>query len=937
VSLDLILYLSPFFVSAAISAGIGIFSLRHRAISGAKSFGIFALLQSFMTLGFIFELLSLNLEAKIFWDDVQFILLYFSPIFFLSFAVDYAGKEFQHPKRVWGILVFFPIILTILTFTNMIHGFIRSAPVLIPGEPFDALFYEFTPAIWAGGLYAYVMILTAMWFLISRFIQSQRLYRFQVGLVILGVLIPVAGSLITLLGLTPPLYRDITPLTFAIGNLIIAWALFRYQLFNLAPVARETVFINLTDFVIVIDSQSRIIDLNPAALANLEKPANEIIGKPIREIFKAYGHFFEDLSGATNLDTEIFVENDENQQKFYSLNISPLQDRQGRLVGRVVILQDISKRKQAEEEIKKHRDELEEIVEARTTGLLAANESLKQEIAERKSIEGSLRKTQQQFQDMFDNSQAIIYAKSMDGKFIFVNKEWRDRSGFGDQDFEGKTTVDLFPDYWQEIWDENEQRVLETGESSMVEEIGRITGKTYITTNFLLRDSDGIPYAMCNSAIDITDRAKAEKELQQSVQRLETLRNIDQALIAAETPESIAQTALDHVIKQIPCSYASILAYDPEINLSKKLALQSEFSEIPISQTSILFNGDEHNLQSNEISIINLSQNASHLSPLEQILLDQGIQTYIIVPLSFEHTVIGWMNLGLENSITLAQEKQEILKEVANQLAIAIQQARLNEQIRLHADTLEQRIADRTAELKAANQHLLALSNVKDEFVSNVSHELRTPITSLKLYHDLLPMQPEKLDMYLATLRRETNRLETLIEELLTLSRLDQGRVNSQLAECDLNTTIKTYLSDRSLLAAKQGINLNFIPDAELPIIEVDENLIGQVLSILLTNAINYTPPNSNVMVLTQTQQLNGEFWAGFCIQDTGPGIQPDELDQLFKRFYRGKAGRESGVPGTGLGLAIAYEIVTQHGGFIDVESEGLPGKGTSFKVWLPT
>lgn len=889
-----------------------------------------------MTLGFIFELISPSLEGKIFWDNVQFVFLYFSPIFFLSFAFEYTGKKLEYPNRFWALLTITPTILTLLTFTNSFHGIIYHDAWLISGEPFDALFYEFTLVVGILALYGYGLTLIAMWFLVAGFIQSQKLYRLQISLVILGVLIPLVGTIFTLFGLTPALHRDITPFTFALGNLIVAWALFRYQLFSISPVARDTVFMNLTDFIIVIDNQNRITDINPAAQANLGKLAAEIIGKPIREVYTTYDGLFQEFSGFADINTEIDLENEKNNKIYYSLKITPMLDQHGKRIGRVVIVRDITERKKAEEAIRNHRDELEEIVEARTTGLLAANESLRQEIAERKSIEESLRNTQQQFQDMFDNSQAIIYAKSLDGKYIFVNREWRERSDFGDQDFSNKTTVDLFPEYWQEIWDENEQRVIETGETSMVEEVGKITGKIYLTTNFLLRDSEGIPYAICNSSIDITDRARAERVLQRYVQRLVTLRTIDQAIIAAETPESIAETALDQLQKQIPYLYANVLAINPETGLSNILAYRGDRQNDAFLGSSFPHRDDQPDIQTNEISIIENLQISSHLAPLEKDLLAHGIQYYVLVPLNFQRSVIGSMNLGMENSIKLPNEKQEILKEVANQLAIAIQQAHLNEQIRQHAEILERRIAERTAELEAINQHLQELSRVKDEFVSNVSHELRTPITSLKLYHDLLPLRPEKLDSYLATLRRETNRLEILIEELLNLSRLDQERVKFVLSKCDLNSTIETYLSDRTLLAAQQGINLNFIPDAELPIIEVDENLLGQVLSILLTNAINYTPPNNKVSVITQTQKLDGQQWTGFCVQDSGPGIQSDELDKLFNRFYRGKVGRESGVPGTGLGLAIAHEIVKRHGGYIEVESEGITGKGTKFKVWLP-
>ena len=106
-----------------------------------------------------------------------------------------------------------------------------------------------------------------------------------------------------------------------------------------------------------------------------------------------------------------------------------MKNHRGRLLGRLLIISDITERKRAEEAIKRNQAELEETVEARTTGLMAINESLKQEIIDRQRIEESLRKTQQQFQDMFDNSLAVFYAKSMDGKYIFVNQEWRERSG----------------------------------------------------------------------------------------------------------------------------------------------------------------------------------------------------------------------------------------------------------------------------------------------------------------------------------------------------------------------------------------------------------------------------------------------------------------------------------------------------------------------------
>jgi two-component system OmpR family sensor kinase len=131
-------------------------------------------------------------------------------------------------------------------------------------------------------------------------------------------------------------------------------------------------------------------------------------------------------------------------------------------------------------------------------------------------------------------------------------------------------------------------------------------------------------------------------------------------------------------------------------------------------------------------------------------------------------------------------------------------------------------------------------------------------------------------------------------------------------------------------------LTLSFQGEPKVPPVTFDEGLLGQALSILLTNAINYTPANGQVMVRTHTRQDKDGKWAGFSISDTGPGISPEERGRLFTRFFRGTAGRKSGVPGTGLGLAIAQEIVSQHDGKIEVESNGVPEHGATFRVWIP-
>jgi signal transduction histidine kinase len=272
-----------------------------------------------------------------------------------------------------------------------------------------------------------------------------------------------------------------------------------------------------------------------------------------------------------------------------------------------------------------------------------------------------------------------------------------------------------------------------------------------------------------------------------------------------------------------------------------------------------------------------------------------------------------------------------------NQLEVElIERKRVEKEIRTLNIELEQRVAERTSELMTANKNLTNLSRLKDEFLANVSHELRTPLTSIKLYHNLLEKQPQNPGEYTQHLKRETDRLARLIEDLLYLSRLDQGYAPFNPVALDLNRLAQEYVSDRTPLATDHKLTLTLRTLEALPCALADEQMTGQVLSAILTNALNYTPAGGSITISTQTEENQGRIWTGFAVSDTGPGIPVEDQERLFERFFRGKTGRGSTSPGTGLGLSIAREIIYRHGGRIDVSSTGIPGKGTTFSVWLP-
>jgi PAS domain S-box-containing protein len=232
---------------------------------------------------------------------------------------------------------------------------------------------------------------------------------------------------------------------------------------------------------------------------------------------------------------------------------------------------------------------------------------------------------------------------------------------------------------------------------------------------------------------------------------------------------------------------------------------------------------------------------------------------------------------------------------------------------------------------------LKELDRLKSQFVSDVSHELRTPLTNIRLYIDLLAenLQSNRSPDYIETLSRESERLAHLIDDLLSLSRLESGATPFVPRPIDINQLLADLSEDRRALADKQAIDLQIETEKGLPEAPGDSRLLTQVFTNLLTNAMNYTPGGGRIVLRTRHVRSGGSSWVVAEVEDTGLGIDPEERPLIFQRFFRGRASQSTGAPGTGLGLAICKEIAELHGGRIQLEST--PGEGTRISVWLPT
>jgi signal transduction histidine kinase len=250
---------------------------------------------------------------------------------------------------------------------------------------------------------------------------------------------------------------------------------------------------------------------------------------------------------------------------------------------------------------------------------------------------------------------------------------------------------------------------------------------------------------------------------------------------------------------------------------------------------------------------------------------------------------------------------------------------------------LERRVQQRTAELQDALSRLSELNQLKANFISNVSHELRTPLTHLKGYVDLLADgalgeltegQAQALDVC----RRSTDRLQELIDDILVFSEASRGVLTLQLDAVDLAKLAGEAISAAERKARDHGIRLETALAPGLPPVHADGPKIAWALAQLLDNGIKYTGRGGSVSFSAQPEPESTGL-IRLAVSDTGRGIPPEQMEEIFEPFHQLDGSPSRRVGGTGLGLALVREIVHAHGSRIDVRS--VLNSGTTFSFTL--
>lgn len=331
-----LLHLLSALISLGISVMIGFHALNRHA-PGAKPFGWTAILQALWGVGYLLELISPSLEAKIFWDNVQWVVTGLIPVTFLGFTLRYTGRVATQPYRLYTILSLPTIILALLLFTNDLHGLAVQNTHLIVQEPYSILLYDFTPIIIGFSIYFYILLLAGIVYLLSYLVYSQGSLRTQIYIIIIGSTIPMAGGILTLLGWTPEgIQRDISPYTFAAGNILISLALFRYHMLQAAPLARTILFEQMREGMIVLDDNACIVDINPAATNMLGMEGVQAHGRFVSDVFRLWPQLVEQIH--TSKEGRVALKVGSIQYTFF---LSRLNDKLGRFVGHLITVREL--------------------------------------------------------------------------------------------------------------------------------------------------------------------------------------------------------------------------------------------------------------------------------------------------------------------------------------------------------------------------------------------------------------------------------------------------------------------------------------------------------------------------------------------------------------------------------------------------------------------
>ena len=447
--------------------------------------------------------------------------------------------------------------------------------------------------------------------------------------------------------------------------------------------------------------------------------------------------------------------------------------------------------------------------------------------------------------------------------------------------------------------------------------------------------------------------------LRQDVKTLSSLLEVGSSINSQQKLSDILDTITKEILSCFDADHSSIMLVDQHSKLIKTKVSIGKGSEIvkqamiPIGESVAGFV-----VKSGKPLILNGQVDPTDFPGTKKKKI--RITSAMCVPLKIGEKSIGVLNVNLvESERTFSENNLKLTTIFANNVAVAIQNAKLYQEIRLFNEQLEEKIKERTMELEVAIK-------VKNDFLASISHELRTPLNAIVGFSQVLLDQHfgdlnEKQEEYAREISKGGKHLNALISDILSFSEVDTGKMELELSPVNIKALLENSIMVIKEKASKKKISLDLQIPPELTdlAITADERKIKQVLFNLLANAVKFAPEKGAITIVAShlsfanghLQTADGQIiyspmtndqelmthrnFLKISVADTGIGIAPEDQGKIFDEFYQVQSGTTDKTPGTGLGLSLTKRLVEMHGGKIWVESEG-EGKGSRFSFVIP-
>ncbi|MCC7118721.1 MAG: PAS domain-containing protein [Anaerolineales bacterium] len=351
------LFIIPWVLTVTLTSLMGVYTLRHRKHAAAIPLAAMCFFAAIWAGSYIFEMAGITLSTKLWGQRFSYIGIIGAPLSWTAFAIAYSGYAKWLTRRNILLALIFPILTLIVVFTNNLHHwFFTSQKLFI--HPISGLISIDAPKgwwFWLHAAYVYVLLLFGTYLLLHEYWSKREIYRSQIFANVLALFLPWISNGIVLSGIYPIPF-DITSVAFSLSILILGWSFLRHGFLDLIPVAHRAIVESIADAVIVLDSDLRIVDLNPAAMTLFRLNGNAVIGKKFENVLQAKMQLDSQVLRRHGYHKQITLENTGQPVKWLDLHISSLRDPSTQN-GQIITLRDITSLKENEAALAIARDE----------------------------------------------------------------------------------------------------------------------------------------------------------------------------------------------------------------------------------------------------------------------------------------------------------------------------------------------------------------------------------------------------------------------------------------------------------------------------------------------------------------------------------------------------------------------------------------------------